>query len=49
MVTVFTLLTQLIIYNKKHDLNDLNFLLSGKDIKYKPKKPIIRLRPTRLP
>ena len=49
MVMVFTLLTQLIIYNGKHDLNDLNFLLSGKDIKHKPKKPITRLRPTRLP
>ena len=37
------------IYNKKHNLNNLNFLLSGKDIKYKPKKPITRLRLTRLP
>ena len=49
MVTVFILLTSLIIYNKKHDLNNLNFLLSKKDIKYKPKKPITKLRPTRLP
>jgi hypothetical protein len=48
MVTVPTLLTQLIIYNRKHNLNDLNFLLSGKDIKYKPRKPITRLRLTRL-
>ena len=48
MVTVLTLLTQLMIYNKKHNLNNLNFLLSGKDIKYKPKKPITRLKPTRL-
>ena len=48
MVTVLTLLTQLMIYNKKYNLNNLNFLLSGKDIKYKPKKPITRLRPTRL-
>ena len=48
MVTVLTLLTQLMIYNKKHDLNNLNFLLSGKDIKYKSKKPITRLRPMRL-
>jgi len=38
----------LIIYNRKNDLNNLNFLLSGKDIKYKPKKPITRLRLTRL-
>jgi len=36
------------IYNRKNDLNNLNFLLSGKDIKHKPRKPIIRLRPTRL-
>ena len=49
MVIVLTLLTQLIIYNKKHDLNNSNFLLSGKDIKYKPRKSITRLRPTRLP
>ena len=48
MVTVLTLLTQLMIYNKKYNLNNLNFLLSGKDIKYKPRKPITRLRPTRL-
>ena len=37
------------IYNKKHNLNNLNFLLNGKDIKYKPKKPITKLRLTRLP
>ena len=49
MVTVLTLLTQLIIYNKKHNLNNLNFSLNGKDIKYKLRKPITRLRPTRLP
>ena len=49
MVIVLTLLTQLIIYNKKHNLNNLNFLLSGKDIKYEFKKFITRLRPTRLP
>ena len=49
MVTVLTLLTQLIIYNKKYNLNNLNFLLSGKDIKYKLKKPITKLKPTRLP
>ena len=46
---VLTLLTQLMIYNGKHDLNDLNFLLSGKDIKYKFRKFITRLKPTRLP
>ena len=49
MVMVLTLLTQLIIYNKKYDLNNSNFLLSGKDIKYELRKPITRLRPTRLP
>ena len=49
MVTVLTLLTQLMIYNKKYNLNNLNFLLSGKDMKHEPKKPITRLRPTRLP
>ena len=49
MVTILTSLTQLMIYNKKHNLNNLNFLLSGKDIKYKAEKPITRLRPTRLP
>ena len=48
MVMVLTLLTQLMIYDGKYDLNDLNFLLSGKDIKYKSRKPITRLRPTRL-
>ena len=48
MVIVFTLLTQLMIYNKKHNLNNLNFLLSGKDIKYKLKKFITKLRLTRL-
>jgi hypothetical protein len=37
------------IYNKKYNLNNLNFLLNGKDMKYKPKKPITKLRPTRLP
>jgi len=37
------------IYNRKHDLNNLNFLLSGKDIKYEPRKPMIRLRLIRLP
>ena len=49
MVTVLTLLTQLMIYTKKHDLNNLNFLLNRKDIKHKPKKPITKLKPTRLP
>ena len=49
MVTVLTLLTQLIIYNKKHNLNNLNFSLNRKDIKYKPKKPITKLKPTYLP
>ena len=49
MVIGLTLLTQLIIYNRKHDLNNLNFLLNGKDIKYKPKKPITRLRPMHFP
>jgi hypothetical protein len=49
MVIVLTLLTQLIIYNKKHNLNNSNFLLNRKDIKYKPKKHITKLRPTRLP
>jgi hypothetical protein len=37
------------IYDKKYNLNNLNFLLSGKDIKYKPEKPITKLRPTCLP
>ena len=36
------------IYNGKYNLNNLNFLLSGKDIKYKPKKYITRLRPIHL-
>ena len=45
---VLTSLTQLIIYDGKHDLNNLNFLLSRKDIKYKPKKPITKLRLMRL-
>ena len=49
MVIVLTLLTQLIIYNKKYNLNNSNFLLSRKDAKYKPKKPMTKLRPTRLP
>ena len=48
MVIVLTLLTQLMIYNKKHNLNNLNFLLSKKDTKYKFKKFMTRLRPTRL-
>jgi hypothetical protein len=43
------LLTWLIICNKKYNLNNLNFLLSGKDIKHKPRKFITRLRLTRLP
>jgi hypothetical protein len=37
------------ICDRKHDLNDLNFLLNGKDIKYKPGKLITKLRLTRLP
>ena len=49
MVTVLTLLTQLMIYNKKYNLNNLNFLLSGKDIKYEFRKPITRLRPMCFP
>jgi hypothetical protein len=49
MVTVLTLLTWLMICNKKYNLNDLNFLLNGKDIKYEPRKPITRLRPMHLP
>ena len=49
MVMVFTLLTQLMIYDKKYNLNNLNFLLSKKDMKHKLRKPIIKLRPTRLP
>ena len=44
-----TSLTQLMIYNRKHDLNNSNFLLNRKDTKHKPKKPITKLRPTRLP
>ena len=44
----FYFINSLIIYNKKYNLNNLNFLLSGKDIKYKPKKSITRLRPTHL-
>ena len=48
MVIGLTLLTQLIIYDGKYDLNNLNFLLSGKDIKYKPKKPITKLKLIRL-
>jgi hypothetical protein len=46
---VLTLLTQLMICDGKYDLNNLNFSLSGKDIKHKHRKPIIKLRPTRLP
>ena len=49
MVMVLTLLTQSIIYDGKHNLNNLNFLLSKKDIKYKPRKPITKLRPIYLP
>jgi hypothetical protein len=49
MVIVLILLTQLIIYNGKYNLNNLNFLLSGNDIKYIYKKPMIKLRLTRLP
>ena len=49
MVTVLTSLTQLMIYNKKHNLNNLNFSLNKKDMKYKFRKPITKLRPTRLP
>jgi hypothetical protein len=37
------------ICDGKHDLNNLNFLLSEKDIKHEYGKPIIRLRPTHLP
>jgi hypothetical protein len=37
------------ICDGKYDLNDSNFLLNGKDIKYKPGKPMTKLRPTRLP
>jgi hypothetical protein len=37
------------IYNKKYNLNNSNFLLSGKDIKHKPKKLMTKLRLTRLP
>jgi hypothetical protein len=37
------------IYDKKYNLNDLNFLLNGKDMKHKPRKSMTRLRPTRLP
>jgi len=29
------------IYNRKYNLNNLNFLLSGKDIRHKPRKPIV--------
>jgi hypothetical protein len=28
------------IYNKKHNSNNSNFSLNGKDIKYKPRKPM---------
>ena len=48
MVIVLTSLTQLMICDGKYNLNNSNFLLNGKDIKYKPKKPITRLRPMRL-
>jgi hypothetical protein len=37
------------ICNRKHNLNNLNFLLNGKDIKYKPRKSMTRLRLTRHP
>ena len=36
------------ICDKKYNLNNLNFLLSRKDIKHEPKKPITKLKPTRL-
>jgi hypothetical protein len=36
------------IYNRKYYLNNLNFLLNWKDIKYKIKKPMTRLKLTRL-
>ena len=32
------------IYNKKYNLNNSNFLLNRKDIKYKPKKPITKIK-----
>jgi hypothetical protein len=38
----------LIICDKKYNLNNSNFLLNRKDIKHKPRKPMTRLRPTRL-
>ena len=33
------------IYSGKYNLNNSNFLLNGKDMKYKPKKLITKLRP----
>ena len=36
------------IYDKKYNLNNLNILLSKKDIKYESGKPITKLKPTRL-
>jgi hypothetical protein len=44
MVTVLTLLTKLIIYDKKYNLNDSNFLLNGKDVKYKFRSSISKLK-----
>ena len=49
MVIILILLTQLMIYDKKYNLNNSNFSLSGKDMKYEFKKPITRLRLTHLP
>ena len=43
------LLLLIIIYNRKYNLNNLNFLLNRKDIKYKLRKLITRLRLIRLP
>jgi len=37
------------ICDGKHNLKDLNFLLSGKDIKYKPRNSISKLKLIRLP
>jgi hypothetical protein len=37
------------ICDRKYNLNNLNFSLSGKNIKYKPRKPISKLRLIRLP
>jgi hypothetical protein len=38
----------IIIYNRKYNLNNSNFLLNGKDMKHKLRKPMTRLRPTHL-